>query len=181
LTTEAVWEHGMKLQTEYRIYDELRRLDIVNTLTKQPMDDAEAVYHSFPLAAERPTVYLDTPGAVMRPGVDQVPATATDWHSIQHYFAVAGDDFTAVVASPDVPLVQVNGINTGRWQETLPPPNGLVMSWVMNNYWFTNFPARQGGRITYRYSVMDWPGQLDAERARRFAREIRQSLLCAVR
>ena len=40
---------------------------------------------------------------------------ATDGHSSQHYFAVAdGAAWTAVVATPDAPLLQVNGINTGR-------------------------------------------------------------------
>ena len=105
-----------------------------------------------------------------------MPGTATDWHSIQHYFAVAGTDGTTVVASPDVPLVQVNGINTGLWQETLPTHNGLVMSWVMNNYWFTNFPVRQGGSVRYRYSLTGWPSAFEAETAGRFAQEIRQPL-----
>ena len=126
------------------------------------------------------TVHLDCPGAVMRPGLDQVPGTATDWHSLQHYFAVSGGDRTVVVASPDIPLVQVNGINTGKWRETLPPHNGLVMSWVMNNYWFTNFPAAQGGGFEWRYSLMAIPGAFDDATAGRFAREVRQTLVTTV-
>ena len=84
------------------------------------------------------------------------------------------------MASPDIPLVQVNGINTGLWQETLPPHNGLVMSWVMNNYWFTNFPAAQGGEFVWRYSLRVMPGPFDAAAVRRFARTIRQPLVGVV-
>ena len=112
----------------------------------------------------------------MRPGLDQVPGTATDWHSLQHYFAVSGNEQTVAVASPDIPLVQVNGINTGKWQETLPPANGVVMSWVMNNYWFTNFPASQGGGFAWRYSLMAMPGGFDRDAAAGFAATLRQPL-----
>ena len=109
------------------------------------------------------------------------PNTATDWHSIQHYFAVEADDYTTVVASPDVPLVQVNDINTGKWQEKLPPHNGLVMSWVMNNYWYCNFPPTQSGVVTYRYSVQGFPGRFDKQSASRFAAAVRQPMMTMVR
>jgi hypothetical protein len=53
------------------------------------------------------------------------------------------------------------------------------MSWVMNNYWFTNFPAAQSGRVNYRYSLTGGPGAFSVEAARRFALSIRQPLLAA--
>ncbi|MHB0937737.1 MAG: glycoside hydrolase family 38 N-terminal domain-containing protein [Armatimonadota bacterium] len=168
------------LRMEFAIYDDLPRLDIACTVIKPPRTHAEAIYHAFPLAGSDSTVYLDVPGAVLRPGLDQVPGTATDWHSIQRYFAVSDGEWTTVVASPDVPLVQVNGINTGKWQPELPPHNGLVMSWVMNNYWFTNFPAVQGGVIPYRYSLLGYPGPFDAEKSARLADTIRQPLVAVV-
>lgn len=153
---------------------ELDRVDLRYRLKKPPTTEAEAIYVVFPF---RGTVFLDVPGGALRPGLDQVPGTATDWHSVQHFFAVEDKDRTIVVASPDIPLVQVNGINTGKWQETLPPPTGLVMSWVMNNYWFTNFPAAQGGEFVWRYSLRVMPGGFDREAALRFARTIRQPLV----
>lgn len=87
---------------------------------------------------------------------------------------------TTVVASPDVPLVQVNGINTGLWQDILPPHNGLVMSWAMNNYWFTNFPATQPGSVTYRYSLAVFPGAFDEQTAGRIGAQVRQPLIAVV-
>jgi len=76
--------------------------------------------------------------------------------------------------------VQVNGINTGKWQETLPPHNGLVMSWVMNNYWFTNFPAAQGGGFAWRYRVLAASGGFDPDAAAAFAAGARQPLVAEV-
>lgn len=181
LLARSEGEDGHRFECEMVLYDKLPRVDIVNRLTRRPHPRAEAVYHAFPLAARQPTVYLDVPGATLRPGADQIPGTATDWHSLQHYFAVADADWTTVVASPDVPLVQVNGINTGQWQTALPPHNGTVMSWVMNNYWFTNFPAVQGGTVEYRYSIAAWPGAFDADAAARFAATVRQPLVALAR
>ena len=47
------------------------------------------------------------------------------------------------------------------------------MSWALNNYWFTNFPVRQSGTVTYAYSVALQDGPFDAARAARFGAEIR--------
>ena len=171
---------GPSVRSEITLYDDLPRLDIACAMTRLPVDRAEAVYHAFPIASSAPEVYLDVPGAVLRPGIDQVPGTATDWHSVQHYFAVSDTDYTVTVASPDVPLVQVNGINTGKWQQELPAPNGVVMSWVANNYWFTNFPATQGGKVTYRYSLSGYPEPFSARLSAKFANCIRQPLIAAV-
>lgn len=162
-------------------YPDIPYVDLCYTLEKVPTSDAEALYVAFPLQSAQPSeVWLDTPGAVMRPGLDQVPGTATDWHSIQHYFAVASEAQTVIVASPDIPLVQVNGINTGKWQETLSPHNGLVMSWVMNNYWFTNFPAAQGGGFSWRYHLQAFPAAFDPVAADRVARAARHPLTAAM-
>jgi hypothetical protein len=187
--------YGMKLQFEainmpgslqsltlgIIIYDNLPRIDLQYKVNKNSNPEAEALYVAFPLAGgENSETWLDLPGASMRPGIDQVPGTATDWHSIQHYFAVSGNKQTVVIASPDIPLVQVNGINTGKWQQTLPPGNGVVMSWVMNNYWFTNFPAAQGGSFAWNYSLTSFPGFFNKRETDSFARGIRQPLVATL-
>lgn len=173
LLAHAAGPHGMTLSTGIIIYEHTDRVDVVNTLNKPPITRGEALYHAFPLATESGQIYLAVAGGVVRPGLDQIPGTATDWHGIQDWFAVAVDDFAVVVASPDVSLVQCTGINTGRWHETMPPSNGLVMSWALNNYWFTNFPVHQSGAVTYHYSIAVQAGAFDPVRADRFGAELR--------
>jgi alpha-mannosidase len=180
LRAESLSGSLRSLTLDVTTYDALPWVDLCYTLNKVPNPEAEALYVAFPLGrGPEPRVWLDIPGAVMRPGFDQVPGTATDWHSIQHYFAVEDGGRTVVVASPDIPLVQVNGINTGKWQETLSPHNGLLMSWVMNNYWFTNFPAAQGG-FTWRYRVQLVSGGFDPVGADTLAQSVRQPLASCV-
>ena len=44
-------------------------------------------------------------------------------------------------------------INRGKWLTHLDVSNGNLFSYVMNNYWFTNYRASQGGRMTFHYSI----------------------------
>jgi len=55
------------------------------------------------------------------------------------------------------------------------------MSWVMNNYWFTNFPAAQGGTFEWRYSLHRQAGGFDRTQADQIAQEIRLPLVAGVR
>ncbi len=173
LRVRATGPRGMTLLSDIVLYDDEDRVDIINTLSKPPVEEAEALYHAFPLGGGDGQIYLQVAGGVMRPGLDQVPGTATDWHSVQEWFAVAEADHAIVVTSPDVPLVQCTGINTGLWRPELPPSNGLVFSWAMNNCWFTNFPVRQGGTVTYSYSLTLQEGFFDAARAAQFGNQVR--------
>ena len=46
----------------------------------------------------------------------------------------------------------------------LGPHRGTIFSYVMNNYWYTNYVAGQGGDFTFRYVITSGrnlePGQL---------------------
>ena len=108
-------------------------------------------------------------GSLMEPGKDQIPRSASDWHAIQEFVLAGGDAGpVGVWVSHDAPLVQFGDINTGKYQETVKIEKPLFYSWPINNYWFTNFPAEQGGEFRFRYSIS---GKRNPKEARRFARE----------
>jgi hypothetical protein len=176
LTVESALPGVFSVSAEYRLFDSLPLLEIRNTVRKACTEEPEALYAAFPFALSNPEVFAEVAGGPMRPGVDQIPGTSADWHGIQRYFAVSGAEGTVYVCSPDVPLIQVNGINTGSWLESLPPHNGTVMSYAANNYWNTNFPAGQGGPLTFRYSLFFASGGFDAGTAARFASGVTQPL-----
>ncbi len=54
------------------------------------------------------------------------------------------------------------------------------MSWLLNNYWFTNFPAIQWGQFNYRYSLACRPGSFDEKTATEFGSALWQPLLAQV-
>ena len=47
--------------------------------------------------------------------------------------------------------------NRGRWQAEYAAANGHLYAYVMNNYWFTNYLAGQGGDFTFRFAITSRP------------------------
>ena len=45
----------------------------------------------------------------------------------------------------------------GNWPAEFKPKSSTMFSWLMNNYWGTNFPAWQGGEFTFRYVIASNP------------------------
>jgi alpha-mannosidase len=104
------------------------------------------------------------------------------------------DSGQIIFVSPEIPLVQLGDINLGKFyrvkspesgsaqeglKETGYPKSGSVFSWVLNNYWTTNFLASQQGELkwTYQISSMADPSNTVATR---FGMENRVPLLARV-
>jgi hypothetical protein len=61
----------------------------------------------------------------------------------------------------DAPLVTLGDINRGEWPEQFGKRPGTMLSYVMNNYWDTNYRAGQGGHFSFHYVVTS-AGSTDA-------------------
>jgi alpha-mannosidase len=152
-----------------RLYEDLKIVDIQNVFTKQECYEPEALYIAFPFDVARPRFHVEIADAVMRPGKDQLAYSCLDYYSIQHWLDMTGDGYGITLAPLDAPLVLCSGLHAGKWSDRLDFDNGNVFSWVMNNYWFTNFRAAQGGEIPFRYRLTSHEGDYDAVAATRFA------------
>jgi alpha-mannosidase len=51
----------------------------------------------------------------------------------------------------DASLASFADINRGEWPEEFHPKTSTIFSYVMNNYWHTNYRAGQGGNFAFRY------------------------------
>jgi len=142
-----------ELRSEYRVYDRIKRVDIVNTVDKEETRAKEAVYFAFPFAARQPGFECQIQNGWVRPNADQLPGACREWFTPQNLVHVRDGDFSVAWASPDAPLVTLTDINRGKWPTHLAIDNGHLYSYVMHNYWFTNYRARQGGRFVFRYSL----------------------------
>ena len=82
------------------------------------------------------------------------------------------------------PLVELGAITVDVLPSPFAPDNWIrrleltqtLYSYVMNNYWETNYKASQQGPVTFRYSIMPH-GQFDPAAAARFGIERSQPLV----
>jgi alpha-mannosidase len=146
------------IRSEYLLYDHLKRVDIVNTVEKEATRAKEAVYFAFPFAAQHPGLEYQIQNGWVRPNADQMPGACREWFTPQNLVHVSDGDFSVAWATPDAPLVTLTDINRGKWLSHLPIKNGHVYSYAMNNYWFTNYRAEQGGSFVFHYVITSGRG-----------------------
>ena len=164
------------LRCEYRVYDAVKRVEILDTVEKDETRAKEAVYFAFPFAARHPAFAYQIQNGWCRPNEDQLPGACREWFTPQNLVRMRDGDYAVAWATPDAPLVTLTDINRGKWPRYLPITNGHLFSYVMHNYWFTNYRASQGGVFRFRYVLTSGQG-LDREALARFDADTRSPVL----
>ncbi|MGB2806820.1 MAG: glycosyl hydrolase-related protein, partial [Sedimentisphaerales bacterium] len=169
-----------KLSREVRLVAGMDRVDIINIIDKQKIYKQEAVHLAFPFNVPKGIMRMDTPWAVVQPEVDQLLGACKNYFTVQRWVDVSNKDYGVTWATVDAPLVEVGAItNDPRggvgWIKKLEPSTTLY-SYVMNNYWETNYKAGQEGPTTFRYSIMPHR-RFDSGKASKFAIEQSQPLV----
>jgi hypothetical protein len=119
---------------------------------------------------------------MIRPRVDQLPGTLTDFYSIQEGFALVSDGLGIVVATPDTHLIQLGALEYGprplHGAPELEHDNPQLYSWVMTNFWETNFAASLGGFHEFRYFIKWSPDYTDPSKAIRECANMNHGICC---
>lgn len=105
-----------------------------------------------------------------------MPGACREWFTPQNLVHVRDGDFSVAWSTVDAPLVTLTDINRGLWLAHLPINNGHVYSYALNNYWFTNYRAQQGGTFVFRYALTSGRG-LNREALARFDEDTRTPVL----
>jgi len=58
---------------------------------------------------------------------------------------------SAAIIPIDAPMLAFGDIVRGAWPDDFAPKSPTIFSWLMSNYWSTNFMSSQGGDFTFRY------------------------------
>jgi alpha-mannosidase len=166
-----------KLTREIRVIDGIDRVELINVVDKEKVRTKEGVHFAFPLSVAEGVMRMDIPWAVARPEVDQLPGACKNWFTVQRWIDTSNDQYGVTWATSDAPLVEVGSITAETpWIKTLQPTQTLY-SYVMNNYWFTNYKADQEGPTSFRYSLRPHAGGYNAIEAARFGIEQSQPLV----
>jgi alpha-mannosidase len=164
--------------TEYRLYHGVNRLDIVNTLEKIAIREKEGVHFGFPFSISDGVIRYDVANSIVKPETDQLPGSCKNFFSVQSVVDISNNSYGISLATPDAPLIEIGAINAEKpWMKTI-EPSQTVYSYVMNNYWHTNYKADQEGSVTFRYSIMPHT-QFRSDDVLKFGIEQRQPLIVA--
>lgn len=142
---------GYEVKIEIRLFHTTKRIDLAYSIVKAPIVEPEGIYIAFPFQLENSKLYFDVQGGVIEAGKDQIPGSSNDWNTVQHFAALRSSDAQILIGSPEIPLMQFGGINTGRYKAGALPETSHLYSWPMNNYWVTNFNPDQKGEHQWTY------------------------------
>ncbi|WP_426517532.1 hypothetical protein ACPPVQ_00540 [Diaminobutyricibacter sp. McL0618] len=124
-----------------------------------PEASPQGIYLAFPFAMKAGWKALfDTAGQAVGLDVDQLPGACRNWVTTESVAAMWDEDGAIALLTPDAPMVQFGDFHFGPPIDSVPrDENPLLLAWPVNNYWDTNFPLVQSGRITLRYGLLSVP------------------------
>jgi alpha-mannosidase len=136
------------------------------------------VYFALPLAMDAGwRAAFDTAGQVVALDEEQLPGASRGWVTVESAAAMWDTHGAVALLTPNAPLVQFGGFHFG------PPPDAiervadpLLVSWVANNYWDTNFPQVQNGPLSLHYGLVTL-ATYDLEEIARHAAKLRNPVL----
>jgi len=147
----ACCEDGFGVRIEVRLFHHEKRIELDYAINKIPNTNPNAIYVAFPFKLDKAKLCFDVQGGVLYSGENQIDGTASDWNTVQNFASARNENAQFIVGSNTIPLFQMGGINTGKYQRKNIYEKPYVYSWVMNNYWFTNFRASQEGELHWSY------------------------------
>ena len=116
-------------------------------------DHPEATYLAFPFNLEDPTPRLDVGGQAMEPGPDQLSKSVYDYYTVQQWADLSSETRGMTVGCPLNPMVQFGDFHFADDQRSFELDRPLLLGWITNNYWDTNFRAHQPGRVRAQYHL----------------------------
>ncbi len=141
------------IETEILLFNNEKKIEFRYRLNKTYTTAKEGVYIAFPAAVVHPAFAYAPQLGWIDPARDLMKGGSLEWFSIQHWMAAYDANLAVGVAPLDAPLASFGDINRGKWPEKFQPASGTLFSYLMNNYWDTNYRAGQGGDFFFRYAI----------------------------
>ena len=175
------------LAREVRLVEGLDRVELVNAVDRHAVREKDSVHFGFGFQVPGGVVRMETPWAVVRPNLDQLPGSCRNWFTVQRWVDVSNEDCGITLAALDAPLLQVGGMTANllgpvAWEEWLDEAieSTTLYSWAQNNHWFTNYKADQPGVTRFRYALRPHRGGYHPIDAARFGIETSRPLIAVL-
>jgi hypothetical protein len=146
-----------RITTEIILFDNEKKIELNNRVRKDEVYKKEGIYFAFPFAIRAPQFNYEIQTAVVNPAKDMIPGAGLEWFSAQNWVSVSEPGVSVSLINKDSFLWTFGDIVRGTWPTEFRPRGSTIFSYVMNNYWNTNYVAAQGGDFTFRYVFTSAP------------------------
>jgi hypothetical protein len=147
----------------FTLLDARKQINIDNEVEKTSTIKKEGIYFAFPFALAHPHMKYQNATAWVDPTSDMLPGANLEWFATQGGVWGKGSVNSVGWATVDAPLITFENLNRGVWPRSIEISTGSVFSYVMNNYWYTDTPAQQGGQFRFRYALTSGPEVTETE------------------
>jgi len=178
LLVESTAPGCRRLVREVRLVDGLDRVEINDLVDKKAVRAVEGVHLGFEFNVPDPVVRINSPGAIVEIGKDQLPGACKNWFSVERWVDISNEKYGVTWVTADAPLVEIGGLTANLPRRQGDPnaylknirPSSKIYSWVMNNHWHTNYRADQAGPVWFHYAFQPH-ASYDSAAAMRFGVE----------
>ncbi len=152
-----------RVRTEVKLYHKIKRIELCHRLKRLPESDPSSIYVAFPFDVQEGKLAFDVPGGMLLAGENQIPGTTAAWNTVQSFVSARNPDLQVLVSTAELPLFMMGELMNDPFRKEHVHEKTHFFSWVMNNYWFTNFRASQEGEFAWKYAISSVPGSSDTE------------------
>ena len=165
--------------SEIRLVEGIDRVDVIANIDKLAVRKKEGVHIAFPFSVAEGQLRYDVADGVVRLESDQLAGACKNFFSVQSWVDISNREYGVTWATANAPLVEIGEITAEQpWIKSI-KTSSSIYSYVMNNYWHTNYKADQEGTVTFAYSIRPHAA-FDATEAAKFGTERRQPLIVGV-
>lgn len=172
------------LEKKLTLYANSNMVLIENTVDKKPVRQKEALHFGFPFEVPSGQVTLDAGYGTMRYLNDQLPGSNMDFLFGRRWVDISNQANGLQWMLLEAPMAEPDSMIDERLQiaqshkawRTKGQPTTRWFSYVMNNYWHTNYKADQAGSSSYHYALQPH-GQADGAALETAAADFTQPLI----
>ncbi|MEA1887042.1 MAG: glycoside hydrolase family 38 C-terminal domain-containing protein [Bacteroidota bacterium] len=154
IKTEGEAPGCMSITNYYTLVKGIDKVYITTVIDKKKIYDKEGVHLGFPFNIPGGDIHIDLALGVYEPDAGQAEGACKNYFTPERWIDISNQDKGVTYISLDAPLIEIGDISTDAiaygWVSDT-PESQTIYSYIMNNYWETNYRAGQEGKITFRY------------------------------